>query len=29
MSAEHFCRAMAQRDMRFVVDILELGGSWR
>jgi hypothetical protein len=29
MSAEHFCKAMAQQDMRSVNDITEVGGGWR
>jgi hypothetical protein len=29
MLVEHFCKAMAWRDMRFVVDITGVGGGWR
>jgi hypothetical protein len=29
MSAEHFCKAIAQQDMRSVDDIMEVGGGWR
>jgi hypothetical protein len=29
MSAEHFCKAMAWRDMRSVNNITDVGGGWR
>jgi hypothetical protein len=29
MLAECFCKAMAWQDIRFVIDIMEVGGDWR
>jgi hypothetical protein len=28
-SVEHFCKVIVRRDIRSVIDIMEVGGSWR